>query len=314
MTGKTGSLAAPALAAALALGAVTPTFAAPATVTFGRPPWPGVTAKTEVVSQVLNAIGYRTRTLSLGTPFVYRGLANGKLDVFMATWLPAQRNMLDPLLKKHQVVRLGTNLSGAIEGLAVPDYVWKQGVHTVRQLAHHGGEFGHTIYGIESGSAINGKIKKAIHKDYEGLGHWKLVASSTAAMLTQVRRATARHRPIVFIGWRPHWMNIKFRMRYLRDKTASPIAGIKSRVFTVSTASLPRRHPAVARFLRQFHVSAATQSRWIYDYSYRKAPKAKVAHRWLAHHPTAVRRWLKGVSAASGGSGYQAFRKAFHLN
>lgn len=300
-------------ACALLLGPTASTLADTPSVSFGLPPWPGVSIKTEVAAQVLQALGYHTKRLSLGTPFVYRGLASGKVDAFLATWLPAQQNMLEPLLKKHQVVKLAQNLNGAIEGLAVPDYVWQSGIHSVKDLASHGNRFDNSIYGIEAGSAINGKVNTAIQHNYEGLGGWKLVASSTAAMLTQVKRAVRRHKPIVFIGWRPHWMNIKFNIRYLRDKSGSAIAGIKSRVFTLVPAQLPKREPNLAKFLRQFHVSAATQSHWIYEYSYKKQNKATVARNWLAHHPNTVQKWLKGVKTADGASGIAAYRHAFHV-
>lgn len=298
---------------ALLLGPGANALADTPTVNFGLPPWPGVSIKTEVVAQVLQALGYHTKTLSLGTPFVYRGLASGKVDAFLATWLPAQQNMLKPLLKKHQVVKLTQNLSGAIEGLAVPDYVWKSGIHSVKDLADHAARFDHKIYGIEAGSAINGKVKTAIKHNYEGLGGWKLVASSTAAMLTQVKRAAQRKQPIVFIAWRPHWMNIKFNIRYLKDKGGSAIAGIKSKVYTLVSAQLPERDPNLTKFLRQFHIGAATQSHWIYQYSYKKQSKAKVARTWLSQHPKIVQQWLKGVQTADGASAMAAYRRAFNI-
>lgn len=45
--------------------------------------------------------------------------------------------MLGPLVKKNQVAKLGCNLPSVIEWLAVPNYVWKQGIHSTNDLASH---------------------------------------------------------------------------------------------------------------------------------------------------------------------------------
>lgn len=44
-------------------------------VVFGTPPWPGLTVKTEITEQLLQALGYQTQTKQLGVAFIYRDLA-----------------------------------------------------------------------------------------------------------------------------------------------------------------------------------------------------------------------------------------------
>ncbi len=41
-----------------------------------------------------------------------------------------------------------------------------------------------------------------------GLGSFKLVASSEAGMLVTVERAAREKKPVVFLAWEPHPMNI----------------------------------------------------------------------------------------------------------
>lgn len=293
----------------LILASTTLAQAAAPTVSFGVPPWPGVSVKTEITEQLLETLGYQTETQNVGLAFIYRGLANGNVDTFMGAWLPAENNMLKPLLKKKQVVELGSNVSGAIEGLAVPTYTWNKGIHSIKDLAEHADMFDHQIYGIEGGSAMNEAISKAIDDDYKGLSDFKLVPSSTAAMLAQVQHSTPKKKNMVFLGWKPHWMNIEFDMRYLKDKSGSSIAGIKSDVQTLVSAKFDDDN--AIKLLDHIEVTAKTQSRWIDAYSHKKGKLSDVAHDWLAAHPKQVEKWLSGVKTADGGSAVDAYHEAY---
>lgn len=284
---------------------------AAATVTFGTPPWPGLTVKTEITEQLLNALGYQTQVKKLGVPFIYRDLSSDKIDAYLGGWMPTEKQMLDPLLAKDAVVNLGSNLDGAVLGLAVPDYVWKSGIHSVKDLTEHADRFDNTIYGIESGSEINNSLSTAIEDNDEAMGEFRLVASSTAVMLTQVGRAIAHQKPIVFMGWRPHWMNIEFDLRYLKGRQGSSVAQIKSRVLTIVSNDLANNQPNVTRLLDQVHIDTQTQSQWIDDYSHKKGDLKQVASRWLTNHPEIVDTWLEGVTTSEGESAAPAYRQAF---
>lgn len=285
--------------------------AAAATVTFGTPPWPGLTVKTEITEQLLQTLGYETRVKKLGVPFIYRDLSSNKIDAYLGGWMPTEKQMLDPLLAKDAVVNLGSNLDGAVLGLAVPDYVWESGIHSVKDLTEHADRFDKTVYGIESGSEINNSLSTAIKKNDEAMGQFHLVASSTAVMLTQVGRAISHQKPIVFMGWRPHWMNIEFNLRYLKGRQDSSIAQIESRVLTIVSNDLANNHPNVKRLLDQVHIDTETQSQWINDYSHKKGDLKKVASRWLTDHPKTVSTWLEGVTTSQGEPAVPAYRQAF---
>lgn len=288
--------------------------AAATTVTFGTPPWPGLTVKTEITEQLLHALGYQTRVKKLGVPFIYRDLSSNKIDAYLGGWMPTEKQQLDPLLAKNEVVNLGSNLDGAILGLAVPDYVWKSGIHSVKDLTEHADQFDKKIYGIESGSEINNSVSAAIKKNDENMGQFHLVASSTAVMLTQVGRAISNHKPVVFMGWRPHWMNIEYNLRYLNGREGSSIARIKSKVLTIVSNDLANNQPNVKKLLDQVHIDTQTQSQWINDYSHKKGDLKKVAHRWLTHHPEVVSTWLEGVTTSQGKPAVPVYRQAFNIS
>ena len=268
------------------------------TVKFGNPPWPGVTVKTAVARQLLDATGYRTSTTSAGWIICLQGVAGGKLDADLGIWLPAERDTVNALRKSGKIKFVATNIADAKYSIVVPEYVWKAGVHSIADLHKYPRKFDRKIYGIESGAAGNGIVATAIKKNTYDLKGWELVPSSTAGMLSQAGRAIKKHEWVAFLGWKPHWMNIKYKLRYLEDP--KNIWGGSSTVHTAANPDFIKQHPNVARFLHQMIVPAATQSHWIYDYSYKKTPADTVAKHWIKGHMGLVAKWLDGVRTADG--------------
>lgn len=288
--------------AALACAAVAPVQASEAdTVRFARPAWPGVIVKNEVASQLLESLGYQTRTQQLSPSIILNGIANDRIDVYLSGWIPMEAPLIDPMVEKDRVTKLVANISdGAVQGIAVPTYVWKAGIHSIKDMVAHGDKFDHKIYGIESGSGFNVSVEKAIKQNKAGLGEWDIVPSSTAAMLAQVDHSIQHHEWVAFSGWRPHWMNITYDMKYLKDSDDSGVARIKTSVYTVTRPNYADKNPNLGRFFKQFQVPAHMQSRWIYDFSHEKQKPETVARNWIAKHPKQIAKWLDGVKTVDG--------------
>lgn len=282
-------------------------------VRFGVQPWPGVTVKSEVAAQLLETVGYETDTKQLNTPLTLEGLSNADLDVGLGGWYPISSSMIEPLVEEGKITRLTANLEGALSGVAVPTYVRDAGVESMSDLKDHADRFEKTIYGIESGSTWNTGVKEAIKEDRHGLGDWELVSSGTTAMLAQVGRASEREDWVAFYGWRPHWMNIKYDMHYLEAPEDSEIAHTESTVYTLTRNGLGDDMSNVNRFFSQYQVEPETQSRWIYDHSYRERPEDEVAREWIAENPGRVREWLDGVMTADGESAFEAVKAEYDL-
>lgn len=270
-------------------------------VSFGVPPWPGERVKAEVAGQILNAIGYKTSRYQASGAFCMNSVGSGKLDVYMAVWRPVNNGVIEPLLKSGHVILLNTNIKDAKYNVVVPDYVWAAGVHSIADLHKYGDKFDHKIYGIEVGNVGNRLMIKAIEHDTYDLGDWELVPSSTAGMLAQAGRAIAADRWIAFLGWKPHWMNVIYHLKYLRDPRGlwGPNDG-QNKVQTVASKAFVERSPNVVRFLKQMNVGAKVQSQWIYAYGRKGIAAEKVARDWIGSHPDEVSRWLDGVTTADG--------------
>src|SRR5699024_3650177 len=156
---------------------------------FGVPNWPGVTVKTEVAAQLLGVMGYQTKQTTASPTFIVNSMSSNRLDAYLGGWLPHEAGFLLPLIDSGDLIELTTNVSNPIMGLAVPDYVWEAGVHSVADLDKYADKFDHKVYGIEPGTGVNIALKEAIKDDFEHLGSWRLIASSTSGMLVQDGRS-----------------------------------------------------------------------------------------------------------------------------
>ncbi|MBD3897967.1 ABC transporter substrate-binding protein [Halomonas sp. ML-15] len=269
-------------------------------VRFGVPPWPGVTVKSEVAAQLMQAMGYDTRQRELAVSVILEGLANDDLDVYLGGWYPVQVDMVEPLVDAGKLEKLVSNIEGANSGLVVPRYVHEAGVDSVADLAAHRERFGGNILGIEAGSGVNNAILAAIDQDLAGLGDWNLRESSTAAMLAQAGQMMDNQEWVTFVGWEPHWMNVSFDLVYLEDADDAGIAAIESTVWTIVPTSLATEDPQLHRFLSQFVVDIEVQNDWVHGYSYEDHPADEVAREWIGANLDIVAEWLDGVEARDG--------------
>ncbi|WP_123657517.1 ABC transporter substrate-binding protein [Salinisphaera japonica] len=268
------------------------------TVRFASAPWPGVTVKTTVAQTVLEAIGYETDLTNASWTIALQGVVRGDIDADLGIWMPTQKSTVQPLVDAGKIDLLVKNVPDAQYDLVVPGYVWDAGIHSIGDLNARAERFDHRIYGIEAGNDGNQIVQNAIDDNVYDLGDWDLRASSTAAMLAEAGRAIDDKRWIVFLGWKPHWMNIKYDLRYLEDP--KEIWGGGSSVWTAINPAYAKANPNATRFLEQMIVPSKIQSQWIYDYGYDKQSADDVARRWITGHMDRVAQWLDGVTTADG--------------
>ncbi|OLO07477.1 ABC transporter substrate-binding protein [Salinicola sp. MH3R3-1] len=270
------------------------------TVRFGVPPWPGVTVKSEVATQILEAMGYQTQQNELAVGVILNGLANDDLDVYLGGWYPIEQEMIDPLVADGKVDKVAKNISNANSGLVVPEYVHEAGVDSVADLDRYKDRFDGEIQGIEAGTGINDAILAAIDKDAAGLGDWQLRESSTAAMLAYADQKISDKQWVTFVGWEPHWMNVSYDLYYLKDSDDSGTADILSTVWTVVPSSLEAEDANLYRFLSQYQVDIEAQNDWVYQYSHEERSADEVASEWIRDHYDIVAQWLDGVTTKDG--------------
>ncbi|MBB3184080.1 glycine betaine/proline transport system substrate-binding protein [Halomonas fontilapidosi] len=288
----------------------------PAQVRFSVPAWPGVTVKSALAGQLLDALGYETRQQELGSTITYEALTQGELDAFLAAWLPAQQAMFDATMEKGAIVDLGNNVEGARLGFAVPTYVHEAGVTSAEDLADEdiAEKLDRTIYSIEVGSGMSDTLNEAVENDTYGLGDWKLSETSTPGMLSAVDSAIDREEWIVFAGWTPHWMNIEYDVEYLTDTQDmwGPDGG-RSDVRTLVTSDFADSSPNATRLLDQLSFTADDQSAMIRGFSYEEREPEAVALDWIRANPGKVQAFLEGVTTRDGEPGWPVVQQALDV-
>ena len=278
-------------------------------VRMADPGWTDIGAANALAGIVLEALGYEQKVLPLSVPITYAGLQKGQIDVFLGNWMPAQRQLVDPLLKAGAIDFLHANLPGAKFTLAVPDYVARAGVRTFSDLAKHADKFDRKIYGIESGAPANQSIKKMLAAQSYGLGGWTLVESSEQGMLSQVARKGRSAEWIVFLAWEPHQMNNTYKLVYLDgdDLYFGPKFGSAS-VNTVARRGYRAACPNVGRLFAQIEFSAPLEHAIMADMLDKKQPARTAALRQLRARPELLTAWVAGVTTRAGGDAASAVR------
>ncbi|MCE2565146.1 glycine betaine ABC transporter substrate-binding protein [Komagataeibacter sp. FNDCF1] len=260
--------------------------------------WTDASAVTAVAAEMFDALGYATTTPMVTLSVAYLSMKSGQIDAFLSNWNPTGVTAIAPYLKDGSVKQIAVNLSGGHFTLGVPDYVAAQGLRDFKDIEAWGPKLHRVIYGLESGNDGNAMILKMIKNNDFGLQHFRLVESSEQGMLSQVSRSIDSHRPIVFLAWEPHPMNIDYRITYLTG--GERIFGAGAYVDTVTRASYETACPNAYRFLSQIRFSVQDENILMKAVQDDHIPPRREARDWLRTHPDVFGPWLKDVTTFDG--------------
>jgi glycine betaine/proline transport system substrate-binding protein len=270
-------------------------------VRFADVGWTDITVTTAVTSAVLESLGYQTKTNLLAVPVTYKSLENKDIDVFLGNWMPTMENDIKAYRDKGTVESLRANLEGAKYTLAVPQAAYDAGLKDFADIAKFADKLDGKIYGIEPGNDGNRLIQSMIDKNAFGLGKFKVVESSEAAMLSQVQRAERRDQTMVFLGWEPHPMNTRFKMKYLTggDEYFGPDYG-KATIYTNVRKGYTQECSNVGKLLNNLVFSLDMENQ-LMDAVLNNNQKPDVAAKaWLKANPQVLDTWLAGVTSRDG--------------
>lgn len=269
--------------------------------------WTDVTATTAVFSSLLKRIGYQPTITVLSVPVTFASLKNKDLDVFLGNWMPAQEADRMAYVKDGSVEVGRANLTGAKYTLAVPAYTYDSGLKSFADIERFAPQLNSSILGIEPGNDGNRLVLSMIKQNLFGLGTFKLVESSEQGMLAEVERAVRARQPIVFLGWDPHPMNMRFDMRYLAggDSVFGPNYG-EAAVYTNTRAGYSKECPNMGRLLKNLVFTTQQESRVMDDILNRHQPAEVAAASFLKSNPDTVAAWLQGVTTFDGRSAQAA--------
>lgn len=283
-------------------------------IRFAEVGWTDITATTALTTEVLEVLGYQTRIDTVSVPIAYSGMQHGDFDVFLGNWMPTMASISDPYVERGQVERLDANLVGAKYTLAVPQYVYDAGVTSMADLAEHSERFESNIHGIEAGNDGNQMIQQIIDDDAFGLGDWKLVDSSEAGMLAELKAREPDEQWMVFLGWEPHPMNTNFDMAYLggADDYFGPDLG-GATIFTNTRAGFSEACPNVGTLLGNLRFTLDMENQLMGEIMDEGEDPRDAARAYLQAHPEVLEAWLEGVTTAEGEPGLSAAKQTLSI-
>ncbi|MCY0967290.1 choline ABC transporter substrate-binding protein [Parathalassolituus penaei] len=271
------------------------------TVRLGYVDWTDVRVTTAVAEQLLTKLGYQVNVSEYTVDTIYQQLADNKLDAFLGTWMPSNSGAVGPYLEKGSVKFIKTNLEGARYTLAVPDYVYQQGIRSVADIAAHADRFESRIYGLEKGNDGNALVQKMITRNDFGLKNFKLIETSERLMLAQVKGRVKRGEWIAFLAWEPHPMNTTFKIEYLAgaDDYFGPNYG-RAVVNTTTREKLMDDCPNLGQFLSNLTFTVDMEQSIMDQVLNGFIPVERAVSMWLEKNPMQVNQWLAGVSDLAG--------------
>jgi glycine betaine/proline transport system substrate-binding protein len=271
------------------------------TVRFSDVGWTDVTSTTALISQLLRSIGYSPTVTVLSVPVTFASLQNNDLDVFLGNWMPAQAGDRGHYVEDGTVVVIGANLTGAKYTLAVPAYAYAAGLKDFKDIQRFAAQLNDSIYGIEPGNDGNRHVLDMLKQDQFGLGGFKLIESSEQGMLAQVERAYHDKKPVVFLAWEPHPMNMRFDLKYLAggDEFFGPNYG-GATIYTVTRKGYSAECPNMGRLLANLKFTLRGESEMMAAILDRHEAPEAAATAWLKANPAVTQAWLQGVLTFDG--------------
>src|SRR5688572_24738632 len=95
-------------------------------VRMSDPGWTDITATNAIAGNLLTALGYDQKVERASVPITYQALKNGSIDVFLGNWMPAQSELVEPLIRSQAIEVIRPNLEHAKFTLAVPSDVARE--------------------------------------------------------------------------------------------------------------------------------------------------------------------------------------------
>ncbi|MFD5340222.1 ABC transporter permease/substrate binding protein [Streptomyces hawaiiensis] len=272
-------------------------------ISIGYIPWDEGVASTFLWKEVLEQRGYDVEAKQFDAGPLYTSLAQGDVDFQTDAWLPTTHAQY---WKKYgkQLDDLGAWYDKTSLELSVPSYM--KGIDSLADLKGKASEFGGKITGIESSAGEMALLKSKVLKEYGLDKEYKVVASSTPAMLAELKSAYAQKKPIVVTLWSPHWAYNDYDLKKLKDPKGAWGAG--DGVHTLSRKGFADDDPTVAKWLKNFKMSEKELTSL--EAEINKAGKGNqqdAVRAWLKQHPGLVDK-LAPVQGGAGSTPAEAKR------
>ena len=280
-------------------------------VTFSDVGWTDITTTTSIAKHVLTGLGYDVDVKVLSVPVTFASLESDDVDVFLGNWMPAQNGAIQPYLDSGEIEQVTVNLEGTKYTLAVPTYLYDQGLQSYADIHKFADGLDNKIYGIEPGNEGNAYLVSLTEENKFDLKDFEVVESSEQGMLAMVARAYKKEEPVVFLGWEPHPMNANFSLKYLPG--GEDFFGGEGVVYTTTRKGYVEACPNVGKLLQQMTFTLAMENEIMAKILDEGEEADDATAAWLKANPGVIEPWLEGVTTKDGEPGLAAVKAELGL-
>jgi glycine betaine/proline transport system substrate-binding protein len=255
-------------------------------ITIGYIPWDEDVAVTQLWKTELEKKGYQVTLKQVDAGPLFAGLGQGDIDLFLDAWLPETH--ADYYNRyKDKIQDIGTWYQNASMQLAV---LKNDPANSVADLKGQSARYQGRVVGIEPGAGEMKIVKNKVLPGY-GLGDYKLLESSTAAMLAELNRSVQSNQPIVVSLWKPHWAYTNFPIKPLADPQHA--FGSAEKIHALGRAGFSKDFPQLNASLKKFRMSDAElfPLEDLVMNKYKDQPAKGVAE-WEKQHPDIVKQLI----------------------
>ncbi|TDE30976.1 glycine betaine ABC transporter substrate-binding protein [Actinomadura sp. 6K520] len=211
--------------------------------------WAEGEAATQLWKRLLTDKGYNVEVKTLDTGPLYAGMAKGDVDLFLDAWLPGTH---EDYWKQYgdKLEKVSAWYDSAPLTIAVPEY---SPLQSLEDLKGKGGQYDGKIIGIEKSSGLYRVSQEEMLPAYGLKDEFTVTTSSTAAMLTELKKAIDAKEDIVVTLWRPHWAYAKYPIRDLKDPKGA--MGKPDGIYTVAREGFSEDQQDVTGWLKKFRMT-----------------------------------------------------------
>ena len=223
------------------------------TITLGfLPAWTDGLSTAYLLEDQLGKLGYDVKMTELTEAGVlYAGLAGGDFDYPSAWPEVTHADYMDKY--EDKIEDLGGYYDGAVLTIAVPDYMTD--VNSIEDLKGQADRFGGEIIGIEPGAGLTAQTQDTMMPEYGLDSEYKLVTSSTAAMLATLQEKIDKEEDVVVTLWRPFWANDAYPIKDLEDPKGA--MGTPETLHFLGTDGFSDEFPEAAEYISKIKLDDA---------------------------------------------------------
>ncbi|GAA0438311.1 hypothetical protein GCM10008983_14040 [Lentibacillus halophilus] len=253
--------------------------------------WAGAIARTPLVKQLLEEVGYTVETKQVEAGAMWSGVAEGDASFMTASWLPATHQSYQ---EKYgdKVEEVGIFVDKAPLALTVPSYMDVESVKDLKGNKDLGEAVDWTINGIDPGAGIMQNTQDALKK--YNLEKWELQEASEGAMISALQEAIDNEEKIVVPLWKPHWAFAKMDLKML-DDPKEIYGGEGDRIGAVAKKSFKDDSPAAYKFLERFTEDYNQEIENVLLKKGREMEPEKAAKEYISNNQEKVDEWTKGL-------------------